>query len=250
MPLNDDARQRNQRLPGQGGVFNPVNLGLFSYAANNPVKYVDPNGQSTYVDERGVVLLTDPADKDCGIYMQSSTEIQDYNKTKKVGETWFLDAFVKPETGEAEGRVYFGQNIDDYALDILDQARAMGTDRSFTDFLPGGKFDVKMQYPGHQGYSFHGFLFRGKYMTLRELGNFLAGANAAQHGMSFEDFQKGAGALHAGGTLGAARYRATGYTYGEPPRYGEIDEQYLRSKMGFEWWYNKLKQAAGDGRSR
>ncbi|HYH05030.1 MAG TPA: toxin TcdB middle/N-terminal domain-containing protein [Bacillota bacterium] len=32
-------------LPGLGGVYNPVNLNMYHYAGNNPVKYVDPDGQ-------------------------------------------------------------------------------------------------------------------------------------------------------------------------------------------------------------
>jgi len=46
-PINDDARKRNQNLPGMGGVFNTVNLHAYHYAGNNPVKYVDPNGETT-----------------------------------------------------------------------------------------------------------------------------------------------------------------------------------------------------------
>jgi len=33
-----------QKLPGLGGVFNSINLNLYHYASNNPLKYVDPNG--------------------------------------------------------------------------------------------------------------------------------------------------------------------------------------------------------------
>ena len=44
-PINDEAKQHNQNLPGLGGVFNTVNLNLYHYAANNPVKYVDPTGE-------------------------------------------------------------------------------------------------------------------------------------------------------------------------------------------------------------
>jgi RHS repeat-associated protein len=34
------------KLPGMGGVFNAVNLDIYHYAGNNPVKIVDPDGNS------------------------------------------------------------------------------------------------------------------------------------------------------------------------------------------------------------
>nr|WP_252722635.1 hypothetical protein [Treponema sp. Marseille-Q4132] len=45
-PVNDEARKHNQNLPGMGGVFNVVNFQLYHYAGNNPVKYVDPDGNA------------------------------------------------------------------------------------------------------------------------------------------------------------------------------------------------------------
>jgi RHS repeat-associated protein len=47
VPINNEARRRNKNLPGQGGVFNTVNLAVYHYAGNNPLKYIDPNGQQT-----------------------------------------------------------------------------------------------------------------------------------------------------------------------------------------------------------
>jgi RHS repeat-associated protein len=47
VPVNDEARRRNGNLPGQGGVFNYVNLHAYHYAGNNPVKYTDPDGRET-----------------------------------------------------------------------------------------------------------------------------------------------------------------------------------------------------------
>jgi len=44
-PVSEAARRRNGALPGMGGVFNVVNLAWYAYAANNPVKYVDPTGR-------------------------------------------------------------------------------------------------------------------------------------------------------------------------------------------------------------
>jgi RHS repeat-associated protein len=46
-PVSDEARRNNQNLPGQGGVFNLVNLHVYHYAGNNPVKYVDPDGRES-----------------------------------------------------------------------------------------------------------------------------------------------------------------------------------------------------------
>ena len=43
-PINDEAKKHNENLPGMGGVFNVVNLHLYHYAGNNPVKYTDPDG--------------------------------------------------------------------------------------------------------------------------------------------------------------------------------------------------------------
>ena len=46
-PIDDEAKKHNEKLPGMGGVFNVVNLHLYHYAGNNPVKYEDPDGRES-----------------------------------------------------------------------------------------------------------------------------------------------------------------------------------------------------------
>ena len=44
-PIDDEAKKHNENLPGMGGVYNIVNMHLYHYAGNNPVKYEDPDGK-------------------------------------------------------------------------------------------------------------------------------------------------------------------------------------------------------------
>jgi hypothetical protein len=59
-PVDDQARERNGNLPGQGGVFNLVNLHVYHYAGNNPVKYTDPDGRDTIISFKvfGMDIIT------------------------------------------------------------------------------------------------------------------------------------------------------------------------------------------------
>ncbi|AGT44099.1 YD repeat-containing protein [Treponema pedis str. T A4] len=47
-PVNDEAKKHYENLPGMGGLFNVVNLHVYHYAGNNPVKYIDPDGRENY----------------------------------------------------------------------------------------------------------------------------------------------------------------------------------------------------------
>ena len=60
-PVNDEAKKHNENLPGLGGVYNTVNLHVYHYAGNNPVKYTDPDGRTDYIyhlDDEGNVTKT------------------------------------------------------------------------------------------------------------------------------------------------------------------------------------------------
>jgi len=47
LPSGDQNKDRN--LSGMGGVYKPLNLGLYSYGHANPVKFFDPDGKETQI---------------------------------------------------------------------------------------------------------------------------------------------------------------------------------------------------------
>jgi len=62
-PVNDKAKEHNGKLPGMGGVFNTINMNAYHYAGDNPVKYIDPDGQDIYLIVGGV-SVNDPGGHD------------------------------------------------------------------------------------------------------------------------------------------------------------------------------------------
>jgi len=45
-PINDEAKKNNKNLPGMGGIYNTINMHVYHYAGNNPIKLVDPDGET------------------------------------------------------------------------------------------------------------------------------------------------------------------------------------------------------------
>lgn len=82
-------------------------------------------------------------------------------------------------------------------------------------------------------HSTDGLLFDGKYATMRNLGNILAGLNARVIGIEFVQFQRMAGALHQNKKMVGIISAYYGSEYGTAPYYGEIERQYWASELGY-----------------
>ena len=60
-PTSDEAREHNQNLPG-GGVFDVLNLAVYHYTSNNPLKYIDPTG-AVEIDVENKIIIADLGDE-------------------------------------------------------------------------------------------------------------------------------------------------------------------------------------------
>ncbi|EIJ70893.1 VENN motif pre-toxin domain-containing protein [Pasteurella bettyae] len=169
-------------------------------------------------------------------------DLEPYRSSREnVGEIMFADSFISPETKKDVGVIYLGQSIDDYIYQLDTKA---WNEFPFTvawKSTPNGEYDIKSNYLGHEGKSYHGFLFQSKYISLRDAGNILAGMNAAVLGKSFDEFQKMSGALQQAGTIGILKHMVTGKIYGDEPMYGELKYQYYKSKYGYELGEERVK---------
>jgi hypothetical protein len=161
-PVDDEARKRNKNLPGMGGVFNYVNLHVYHYAGNNPVKLVDPDGRAagnefdTMDDAAKDFAATYNDDsirynKEYGssIYMTDNGKYA-YTVPKKSGNSWSVEPSVHPDKKKlAEIHTHGNEEVGAGNKDVLsgpDIDRANRTGIPSYAVLPSGtieKYDPK-----------------------------------------------------------------------------------------------------------
>ena len=234
-----------------GGVFNPKNLSLFTYTYNNPINFIDPNGESTHIDSDGNVFSVNPGDNDLGVYQHASNMCE--INPNKVGETMYADEFISPEDGSTmtNYKIQVGKSFDPIIESMHEKSKDMDLKEIASNSKKGKMFDIKTPYKNVDA------LLNGKYATSRSAGNFLAGYNAESAtyfgvGVSFETFQKLAGGLHIENSHGKnlstgqmidivlfGTYESSDISKFKAPTYGEVPYQHRMSEAGWNHGKNE-----------
>jgi RHS repeat-associated protein len=126
-PVDDEAKKRNGNLPGMGGVFNVVNMHVYHYAGNNPVKYIDPDGKNFYnftdkeitvMNENGDGVLVKPGEmykgKIDGAFLDGETILNGKTIIKVSDKKWIpvnVDVVVETIDGKDTAFLVGGGSI-------------------------------------------------------------------------------------------------------------------------------------------
>ena len=194
-PIDDEAKKHNENLPGMGGVFNVVNLHLYHYAGNNPVKYEDPDGEHIEVFDNNDGTYTI-----CGGTINSDLSIYltvDGQRTGGVLGTMFTEySFFNNDTVVAGAMIDMNDTSGQAFLDDFKTNTP-----SLISYIPNGgngkKYDFKdIGNDGRQGNDLVTYHHRGmqlgttqggnrRFGSARDVGNYAAGYAAGKNGLSW-----------------------------------------------------------------
>ncbi|GEM_PF-1653756 len=227
------ARYYDSRI-GRWGQVEPLldkflSFSPYNFTLSNPINYYDPNGLSTHTDKNGNVLAV-YNDEDLNVYKHDVEQdffVGPLKDGEVMGSTLYWDEFINPVSREIEGRIMFGEDWGSTIEELHNQAMnepdiimlALKSKR-------GEKYDLKSNPNYAPSGEFTGKTFKGKIISARSAGNYLAGYNAGERtNLSFDTYMKLAGALNTGNfdALTISKILFTDFSIEPAPYYGELE---------------------------
>lgn len=111
---------------------------------SNPVKLIDPDGRSTWVDGRGDVKNV-VNDQDLGVYRPVPPGFA--GPPEKLGETWFWDSFMD-SSGRPAGHINVGVDITKDFTRFVNESREKGLMEIVLASRDKRELDLKHSWPG------------------------------------------------------------------------------------------------------
>ena len=189
------------KLAGMGGVYNTVNLHLYHYSGNNPVKYTDPDGRFLEVNDNGdgtYVISGGEANSDKNIYIMKDGKRTGDVLGQMLTEYSFFDDDQLVEgavidTTDTSGSDFlnnFKENTPDL-FSYMDKARN-GKEYDFKDTGKGDKVGDDLNKYRHRGMQLGKDPNGNKiFGSARDVGNYAAGYVAAKSGLYWGEARLG-----------------------------------------------------------
>jgi RHS repeat-associated protein len=172
-PVDDEAKKRNGKLPGMGGVFNLVNLHVYHYAGNNPVKYTDPDGEEIKVQIHRAFGFTSYYHASIKITLDSTELIEAFQEEKH-----FVDNKIPGNKGDQYitiggtaskglliGKINRNSDKNDknkkgsYLITGIDEVKAVkGILKAYDDYKEGSKLDYDLFPEKGDGYNSNSYI--------------------------------------------------------------------------------------------